>query len=126
MPMTVVLITSSPYSKKAKEALEFAKACLANGTPFEVFFYGDGAYHANRLIWQSAEVLCLGQEWATLANTHQIELPVCVSTALARGITDPQNAHRHHLDGDNLHPAFELVGLSKLALMLDGRHLIQF
>lgn len=125
--MTVLLITSPPHSKKAKDALAFAQSLCESQRDFKVFFYGDGAYHANRLLWQSADVPCVSKGWASLANTHQIALPVCVSTALARGITDDDNAQRHALDGDNLRPPFTLVGLSELALMLDdSTHLIQF
>lgn len=125
--MTVILITSTPHSKKAKDALHFAKSLLDKKTPFKVFFYGDGAYHANRLIWQTADVPCICREWKELAKAHGLDLPVCVSTALARGISDQDNASRHNLDGDNLHPAFRLVGLSDLALLLDNNtSLVQF
>ena len=54
-----------------------------------------------------------------VAKKYGLKLPVCVSTALARGITDAQNAQRHGLLGDNLHPDFELVGLADLAMQLD-------
>lgn len=125
--MTVVLITHAPHHRQAKDALTFVKSCLEQGLLVRVFFYGDGAYHANRLIWQTADVPCVGREWGELAKAHGLDLPVCVSTALARGVTDQDNAGRHQLDGDNLHPAFRLVGLSELALLLDDHtSLVQF
>lgn len=125
--MTVVLITHAPHYRQAKDALIFVKSHLEKGLPVRVFFYGDGAYHANRLIWQTADVPCVCREWGELAKVYGLDLPVCVSTALARGITDQDNASRHNLDGDNLHPAFRLVGLSELALLLDNNtSLVQF
>ena len=67
-----------------------------------------------------------GKEALTTATTL-LDLPVCVSTALARGITDADNAHRHSLDGENVLPPFRLVGLSHLALYIDDdTKLIQF
>lgn len=125
--MTTLLITSPPHSKKAKDALALAQELCRDGVSFRVFFYGDGAYHANRLLWQSSDVPCVSTAWATLAKTQNLDLPVCVSTALARGITDSDNARRHNLDGDNVRLPFRLVGLSEFALMLDdSTTLLQF
>ena len=38
-----------------------------------------------------------------------------MSAALARGITDQENAKRHQIPADNLAKGFELVGLGELA-----------
>ena len=92
-----------------------------------IFFYGDAAHIANRLRWQSADQTDLTKGWQTLAEQYQLSLPVCVSTALSRGISDADNSTRHQLDGDNLAAGFTLVGLSELALMMeDGCRLMQF
>jgi tRNA 2-thiouridine synthesizing protein D len=63
-----------------------------------------------------------------LAKQYQITLPMCVSTALTRGISDDDNSTLHQLEGNNLARGFELVlGLSELALMMqNGCRLIQF
>ena len=70
-------------------------------------------------MWQTADVPSVAKQWQALSNNHGITLPVCVSTALARGVCDAQNATRHGLIGDNLLPPFSLVGLSELAMMID-------
>lgn len=119
MPI-LLLITTNPHSNAAKMALITAKQMLTNNEAVHVFFYGDGAYTANRLMWQTADVANIQDEWVKLANQYSLDLPVCVSTALARGITDSSNAKRHQLDGDNLHPSFRLTGLSELVLMLNN------
>lgn len=127
--MTLLLITSAPHAKKAWNALEFAKSCLERGKKMGVFFYGDGAYTANRLRWQPADVADVADEWVKLSHQYDITLPVCVSTALARGITDNENAIRHQLscNTDNIKEGFILVGLSSLALVLDeSTTLLQF
>ena len=78
-------------------------------------------------MWQSADVPNISHLWVALAKRYGLDLPVCVSTALARGITDADNAHRHSLDGENVLPPFRLVGLSHLALYIDDdTKLIQF
>ena len=62
--------------------------------------------------------LNLTQDWQQLANKHDLRLPVCISTALARGVTGSNNASRHNLDSNNLADGFELVGLGEFATML--------
>lgn len=91
-----------------------------NSQPLNLFFYADAAHIANRLRWQSAEQVNLTHEWQTLAKQYGISLPVCVSTALSRGISDNDNSSRHQLQGDNLAHGFELVGLSELAVMMQS------
>lgn len=122
-----LLITTAPYHPNAQRALDFAKKTLADGQTLQVFFYGDGAYVANRLRWQTADVADVADGWQKLHDEYGLALPVCVGTALARGVSDNQNAVRHGLDGDNLRSPFYLVGLSNFALALDDdTTLIQF
>lgn len=127
MKKNLLLITSAPHHPAHQRALQHAQSLLETGTPVSVFFYGDGCMIANRLAWQSADVKNLGDAWAVLAQTFSLPLPVCVSAALARGVTDLDNAKRHNLDGENLRAPFKLVGLSELALQWDeNTHIWQF
>ena len=59
-----------------------------------------------------------GKNWQHFAISHDLTIQVCVSAALARGVTDADNATRHQLQGDNLADGFELVGLGELAMHL--------
>ena len=149
----LLLITADPSHPLAHLALRYARAYLkgaanshdidnndtnSTGTGssdnaaseqplLNVFFYGDSAHIANRLRWQSADQLDLTKEWQSLAEQYQLPLPVCVSTALSRGVSDVDNSSRHQLDGANLATGFTLVGLSELAMMMqDDCRLIQF
>lgn len=122
----LLLITASPHHPNAKKALAFAKEELQKNNKVQVFFYGDGAYTANGFMWQSADVPNIADGWAALHEQFGLALPVCVSTALARGVVDKTNAQAHHLSGANLRAPFYLVGLSHFALALENSHLVQF
>ncbi|MEN6670624.1 sulfurtransferase complex subunit TusD [Psychrobacter sp. B38] len=150
----LLLITADPSHPLAKLALRYARAYLQNASNqandsaqiihddanainndapvtgkalLNVFFYGDAAHVANGLRWQSADQVDVTKEWQNLAKQYGLSLPVCVSTALSRGISDADNSTRHQLDGDNLAAGFSLVGLSELAMMMQNdAQVIQF
>lgn len=111
----VLLITAPGTHPNAWHAYYFARAALAQAHTVKPFFYGDGITVANRLACPAQDELNLAQLWAELAAKYQFELPVCIAAALKRGVTDAENAKRHHLEGENLHPAFTLAGLGTLA-----------
>ncbi|OTG79489.1 sulfurtransferase TusD [Acinetobacter sp. ANC 5054] len=120
---TLLLITSSPASIHAWHALGLAQALKDKNESFRVFFYQDGVNVANALQWVPDDQRRLSQEWQKLG----IRLPVCVSAALARGITDQENAQRHQIQQHNLATQFELVGLGELAdAVQTTERLIQF
>ena len=139
----LLLITADPSHPLAHLALRYARAYLQNASidinseadnnsatkkpVLNVFFYAEAAHTANCLRWQSADQTNLTQEWQNLAEQYQLSLPVCVSTALSRGISDTGNSARHQLNGDNLAAGFHLVGLSELAMMMQSDcRLLQF
>lgn len=134
---TLILLTHAPYHPLTQLGFDFAQgfceqfkqntAADMTPLPLKVFIYSDGAYLANRLAWQPADKINPTIAWQQLAEKYQIELQVCVSVALARGITDSDNATRHGLDGENLAQGFSLVGLGELAMALhSGYRLVQF
>ena len=132
MTAPLLLITKDPSHPLAHLALRYAQAYFEQAATMDsdslkLFFYADAAHIANRLRWQSADQINLTEQWQALAAQHNISLPVCVSTALSRGISDTANSARHQLQGDNLAQGFELVGLSELAMMMQGDcRLVQF
>ena len=120
---TLILITSAPTSIHAWHALGLAQALQRKQKDFRVFFYQDGVTVANALQWMPDDQRQLMKEWQNLS----IRLPVCVSAALARGISDAENAKRHHIQEHNLAQGFELVGLGELADAVQStQRLIQF
>lgn len=120
---TLLLITSAPSSIYAWHALGLAQALKVKNEAFHVFFYQDGVAVANSLQWSPDDQRNLTLEWQKLS----VRLPVCVSAALARGITDQENAQRHQIQAYNLATGFELVGLGELADAVQSTdRLIQF
>ena len=120
---TLLLITSAPTSIHAWHALGLAQALQSKNEDFQVFFYQDAVMVANDLQWLPDDQRQLKSEWQKLS----IRLPVCVSAALLRGITDQDNAKRHLLHQHNLAAGFELVGLGELAdAVQSADRLLQF
>ncbi|PNK59450.1 sulfurtransferase complex subunit TusD [Psychrobacter sp. FDAARGOS_221] len=136
---TLLLITADPSHPLATHAYRYAHAFLqsqaadnSGSSKLSVFFYADAAHTANKLRWQSADRDNLTEKWRALSEQFHQPLPVCVSTALTRGITDEDNAKRHDLTSnglaaDNLAAGFELVGLGDLATALaDAEKVVSF
>ncbi len=120
---TLILVTSAPTSIYAWHALGLTQALQHKQEAFRVFFYQDGVSVANALQWVPDDQRHLTRSWQDL----NIRLPVCVSAALARGITDQENAQRHNIQQHNLADGFELVGLGELAdAVQSSQRLIQF
>lgn len=110
----VLLITASPQQPEAWHAYHFCRASLAAGHQVIPFFYGEAVLVASRLRFLAQDEPVLGELWAGLAAEAGLELPVCVAAAMRRGVTDHDNARRHQLTGESLHPAFRLAGLGEL------------
>lgn len=127
---TLLLLTHAPDHAQTLAGLAFAqKFCqnfgsnTATSVPTNVptlrlFLYRDAVMLANRLIWQADDMPNLARAWQTLVQQFGLNAQVCVSSALARGVTDSENAKRHGLDGENLANGFALVGLGELAMAL--------
>ncbi len=119
---TLLLLTQPASSTLAWHAQKLAQHLLNMQQPLAVFFYQDAATIANQLSWRPEDEPSLAQQWRSLG----IDLPVCVSAALWRGVTDAENAKRHQLLHDNLMQGFRLAGLGELAeAMLNAKRTIQ-
>ena len=54
------------------------------------------------------------QSWLTLAEEHDVELVLCISSALRWGMLDEEEASRHEKPVATVHPAFTISGLGQL------------
>lgn len=120
--ITLLLLTSPPTSRLSWHAYMLAYSLIEKNQQVRVFFYQDAVQIANNILWRPADEPALSEKWLSLG----IDLPVCVSAALARGITDQDNALRHELPQHNLIAGFRLTGLGELAdAMLNAHRVIQ-
>lgn len=129
----VVLMTHAPSHPMTKKAFELMQAigmeadpqqALTNEVDVKIFLYSDAVMLANRLIWLPEDVENMAKNWQQLALSLPAPIQVCVSAALARGVTDADNAARHGLQGDNLADGFALVGLGELAMHLHSANTV--
>ena len=111
-----LLVLSPPASGHAAlTAANFARAVLARGHSIHrVFFLDQGATcGCANAIFPQDETDRL-QPWLDLAEQHQVELVLCISSALRRGMLDEDEAERHEKSGATVHPAFVVSGLGQL------------
>ena len=124
--MKYCLYISSPPgdSQSATTALRFAEALIKKGhTISRIFFSGAGVLNANALSVTPQDENNLPQQWSNFAKANQIEMQVCVSSALKHGVIDESEAKRYGKNNHSLLPGFQLAGLGQLveACVLDDR-----
>ncbi len=100
-----ILVNEGPFTHQASDtAYHFTKAALEKGHEIcRVFFYHDGVNNANKLSEPQSDDRNLVALWSELAETHDVDLVVCVAAALRRGIKDEIVA-----------PGFRISGLGQL------------
>ena len=111
-----LLVMSSPFSGQgAMTAARFARCVLARGhTISRVFFLDAGTTNgAAAAVFPQNEENRL-QPWVELAEQHEVELILCISSALRYGMLDDTEANRHEKSSATIHPAFTVSGLGQL------------
>ena len=123
-----VHVLAPPYSQQANaSALQFCRATLQQGHQLKrVFFSGDGVLSASTLAVPPQDEQNLYRGWQELAQ-QGVELVVCISACLRRGIINESEAARYQVAGHNLAPWFVLAGLGQLVdAALESDRLITF
>ncbi|WP_211830541.1 sulfurtransferase complex subunit TusD [Kistimonas asteriae] len=112
-------IYGAPYSSQAcQTALNFARAAIHRGhSIYRVFFYQDGVHTASTLAVPPQDESHLYAEWEALAKDHSIDMVICISAALRRGVLDEAESERYEKPHANMSPAFTVSGLGQL---IDG------
>lgn len=111
-----LLVTSAPCSGHTSlTAARFTAAVLARGHSVHRVFFLD----AGTLNGSAAGVSPQGETdprelWQALAQTHGVELILCISSALREGVLDVTEANRHEKLTATAHPAFTVSGLGQL------------
>ncbi len=111
-----LLILASPHNgDTVHTAQAFARALLARDHSIQrVFFLDDGVLNgsAKQVYPQDEQAPVDG--WVELAEQHGVELILCVSSALKRGMLDAGEAERYERGEATVHPAFIISGLGQL------------
>lgn len=110
-----IVVLGSPYSRQSVlSAYRFAEAVLDKGhTLYRVFFYHDGVHCGTGLSQPPQDEASVPEQWAALGNRHDLDLVVCISSALKRGVLDATEADRYEKPAHNLHDAFNVSGLGQ-------------
>lgn len=121
-----LVITGPVYgTQNATSAWMFAKALLkADHIIDSIFFYQEAVSNANMLTSPANDEHNLVEEWIKLSIEENINLNICVSAALRRGVIDQEHAREGMY---NFHPQFNFSGLGALATsLLTCDRVIQF
>ena len=111
-----LLVLGAPYSTQSMStALRFTRAAIESGhIIYRVFFYHDGVLAANELATPPQDEANIPELWAELAAQHNIDLVVCIASALKRGVLDTTEADRYNKKGANISVGFDISGLGQL------------
>lgn len=116
-PMTTfaLMVLGAPVSSQCPQtALAFARAAIAAGHRIlRVFFFHDGVYCGSNLAIPAAEQRPIAELWSEFAQRENIDLVICVASALKRGILDTDESRRYNKAAGNLYPGFALSGLGQ-------------
>ena len=100
-----ILVNEGPFGRQAADsALAFASAVLARKHELlRVFFYFDGVQNANRLAVPPSDERNLVRAWSKFGIEHGIDLVLCVTAGMRRGVREV-----------NLAPGFRISGMGQL------------
>ncbi len=111
-----LLITCGICQQGADTALRFAKALISKQHQiYRIFFYQDGVTIGNQLSSPPSDELAITANWSYFASEHNIELQLCVASALRRGVIGETEAERFEKSHYNLADNFHIVGLGQWA-----------
>lgn len=128
MKFSLLVLGHPQSSPAAGSALRFAEATAAAGHElFRVFFFHDAVTTGNALTVTPQDQVDLPRAWQALGRQHHIDMVLCISSALRRGVVDPREAARYELGNGNCLEGFELSGLGQwVEAMLVSDRLITF
>ncbi|QJC28285.1 sulfurtransferase complex subunit TusD [Enterobacteriaceae endosymbiont of Plateumaris braccata] len=113
-----LLIMGSPYStQNAYSAYFFTNAVIKEKHYVkDIFFYRNGVYNANKYINLDNYKINLVKCWKYLSNKYHINLYICISSALKRGIIlDKNQISNNQLINNLIESEFQITSLSILA-----------
>ncbi|CAL4323787.1 Sulfurtransferase TusD [Buchnera aphidicola (Pterocallis alni)] len=130
MLLYTILVTSPLCGKEnTNSALLFCQNLLKSTTCTinDIFFYGDGVFHANNMIGLECNEFRILNVWCKLSKNFNINLNICSNSAQERGIITNDMAKELGLLHGNLHKYFNITGLGVLVYnILKSDRFMQF
>jgi len=114
MRISLLVLGHPTSSHSAHTALEFAKAALAQKYHIHrVFFYHDAVYTADSLLTPGQDEPNIALQWQAFGKANEIDMVICIASALKRGVINKNEAKRHNKQTHNLLEGFDLSGLGQ-------------
>ena len=115
MNFSIAVYGGPSDSQASLSALHFAKAVLSSGhSLYRIFFYQEGVSNGNALIVSPQDEINLNALWSEFSKNNNVELVVCIASALRRGMLNEGEAERYEKGHANLAPEFIVSGLGQL------------
>lgn len=125
----ILLVTGPAYgNQKSISAWLFAKKLIKKGhTLVSVFFHLEGVLNANMLNTIVNDNINLTDKWSSIKKKYKVNLNLCVSASLKRGIVSKEESKNFSHPSFNLEKRFKLVSLSVMSRdLLKCDRLVQF
>lgn len=116
MKFSLIVLGAPGTHQCTQTALTFAKAAVAaQHSIYRIFFYHDGVHNGSILATPPQGEVNYPRAWSELAKENNIDLVVCIASALRRGVINREEADRFEKPSANLdEPTFDLSGLGLL------------
>jgi len=112
---TLLVLCSPDAGTVPVAAVRFAGAAIERGHRIRrVFFQDEGVRHGDALQVFPQDEVGITQLWTDLHARHEIDLVLCISSCLRRGLLDETESQRYEKSAATLHPAFTIGGLGQL------------
>lgn len=115
MNYTLFVLGAPNSGGSARQAAAFARAALARGhTLHRVFFMASGTGNGLANLTYPQDESSPLSDWLALQAECDVELALCISSALKHGVLDEQETTRYEKTAASMHSAFTLAGLGQL------------
>ena len=116
MNYTILVMGAAYGTQNASTAFLFCQSLVTTEHKLHsVFFYCDGVLNANKMNTPAVDEFNLIQSWQALNIKFNVNLYVCISAALRRGILEDEEISDVNIKKGNLALFFKLSGLIELA-----------
>lgn len=108
-----LMVLGGSANQSQTSALNFARAALHAGhRVMRVFFFSEGVAAGNTQSVPAPDSDGLTTQWSELAAANGIDLVVCSTSAVRRGVLDASEARRHDRT-PSLNSHFDIAGLGQ-------------